>query len=171
MMSQKVSKIIMLGWMFICLDIGRTFDLLDDGIGFLLIGIGIFFMDNKDIKVKIAFALSVILAPFAFYVSLLANIASPSWTVVFLRCIPPIASLPIGIILSKFVNPHKCKNPRRLSLYFVGAQIFDISCIVYFVPLESSMVINDFNTSSIITLLPALAYIVLMIIYISAFRQ
>ncbi len=176
-MSRKISLNIPLffsiGWLFVCIDIGREFDFLNDGAGFLLIAIGLILMENRKKELNLALALSLFLAPVSYSISKWSLIAVPSWNVVFLRCLPPLVSLPIGIILAKnidYIIGIKKENQKgrtsKMIKYYLGAQIFDLACIVYFLPLYSSPNINMFNISSPLRFFFPLSYFILMLLYI-----
>lgn len=169
----------MVGWLFVCIDIGPIIDKLDDGVGYLLIGIGMCFIKEKG-RLHIPIALSFALAPICTFVSILRAFGSPSWSITFLRCVPPLLSLPIGIALSNLANTKKQKKKRidglkflplgeervRTYIYYVIAQVMDIFCILYFLPSRTSVIINNFNTESPFRFIPLFLYIAAMLLYI-----
>lgn len=191
-MSRKISLNIPLffsiGWLFVCIDIGRKFDFLNDGAGFLLIAMGLLLIENRKKELNVALVLSLFLAPVSYYISKWSLVAAPSWNVVLLRCLPPLISIPIGIILAKNIDYITGKNKKKKKIandkkqnqrdrsskmikYYLEAQIFDLACIVYFLPLYSSPNINMFNISSPLRFFFPLSYFVLMLLYIKEFKS
>lgn len=178
-MCKRAFYFILIGWFFVCVDIGPIIDKLDDGVGYLLIGIGMCFTEEKG-KLHVPIALSFALAPICTFVSILRAFGSPSWGITFLRCVPPLLSLPIGIALSNLENIKKQKKKRtdgssflylrkervRTYIYYTIAQVMDVFCILYFLPSRTSVIINNFNTESPFRFIPLFLYIATMLLYL-----
>ncbi len=178
-MCKKAFYFILIGWLFVIIDIGPVIDGLDDGVGYFLIGIGMCYIKEKK-KLHIPIALSFVLVPICSFISILRAFGTPSWRITFLRCIPPLLSLPIGIALSDLIITKSLKKKRksslgslsngqkkaRVSICYIVSQVMDIFCILYFLPTRTSVIINNFNTGSPLRFIPLYIYIATMFLYL-----
>ena len=149
-MSKISANLIKIGFLLVCIDLGAYYDVFNDGIGYLFILVGtLMFTVKSGWQYAFIQISTIVLIPLSFFVSIWAHFGNASWGLMLARCIPPLLSLPLGILLVIHTAPYVkngTQKQKSTCLIYVIAQILDLACVWYFVPIRTSMLINSFNT-------------------------